>query len=395
MNKTKKTIKVGGDNLITLCITALLLFGTLMIASAEMGSQAGNIKATGMVLFKQIVYVVLGFAAMKFCSRFDFLAFKKSVFNTGALVACGLLLACLAFPSTNGANAWIYIGPFSIQPAEFIKVYSLMYLAKFFSVGYRNRDEEKLNFIRVGIMILLWVLIILVFQRDTGSCAVLVVMSYIGFIINLRPSIAKLQNGMFYFMMFVGVFGAFFLVSPFFINFLASLDTDYYAVSRFIAFANPFKYKYDIGYHLVMSLVSLANGGLIGTGFGSSIHKYMNFPNQSNDFILSIIVEELGFVGFLGIIIPYTIIVVRLARYALSKYADARTRIILIGTIMMLLSHFIFNVGGISGFIPLTGVPLLLVSSGGSSTVAFLIAIGLCQYEIKRINRKKAEERCA
>jgi Bacterial cell division membrane protein len=133
-----------------------------------------------------------------------------------------------------------------------------------------------------------------------------------------------------------------------------------------------------------MSLVFFATGGLFGLGYGESIHKYMNFPNPSNDFILPVIVEELGFVfGFLIILLLYTMILFPIVYYSIKAQFTA-SKIVLIGTFLYFVVHFILNVGGVSGFVPLTGVPLLLISSGGSSWISSLMALGLCQSEIIR-----------
>ena len=136
-----------------------------------------------------------------------------------------------------------------------------------------------------------------------------------------------------------------------------------------------------------MGLVSFATGGLFGVGYGQSIHKYMNFPNPTTDFILPIIVEEMGIIwGFLPIMICYSIIFFKLIRYS-YKSPTLSGKIVLVGTFAYLFIHFVLNIGGVSGIIPLTGVPLLFVSSGGSSLVASLTAIGLSEAEIIKCRR--------
>ncbi|MBO7703766.1 MAG: FtsW/RodA/SpoVE family cell cycle protein, partial [Solobacterium sp.] len=106
----------------------------------------------------------------------------------------------------------------------------------------------------------------------------------------------------------------------------------------------------------------------------------------NTDFILSIVVEELGIFGFLLIFIPYMVIIVQLYRYAM-KMENEQARIILVGTAMYLVIHCLFNIGGVTGMIPLTGVPLLMISSGGSSTLAFMAAIGLAQAVIDQYRK--------
>ncbi|MBR3346915.1 MAG: FtsW/RodA/SpoVE family cell cycle protein, partial [Solobacterium sp.] len=132
--------------------------------------------------------------------------------------------------------------------------------------------------------------------------------------------------------------------------------------------------------------VSFVTGGWFGLGYGNSVRKYTNFPAANTDFILAIVVEEMGVFGFLLIFVPYMIIIVQLFRYAL-KIRSEQARVILVGTAMYLMIHSFFNIGGVTGMIPLTGVPLLMISSGGSSTLAFMAAIGLAQAVIDQYRK--------
>ena len=144
--------------------------------------------------------------------------------------------------------------------------------------------------------------------------------------------------------------------------------------------------QYGSGYQLVNGLVSFASGGWFGVGFGNSVRKYTDFPAANTDFILAIVVEELGFVGFLLLMTAYAVIIFRLLFFAM-KIKNEQARIILVGTAMYFLVHIIFNVGGVTGFIPLTGVPLLMISSGGSSTLSIMMCVGIAQGVIAAYNR--------
>ena len=159
--------------------------------------------------------------------------------------------------------------------------------------------------------------------------------------------------------------------------------SDNYMLGRFLASANPFEYAYDVGYHVVMSLVTFGSGGLTGVGLGNSIHKHMNFPNPSTDFILPVIVEEGGVLLYVVIFILYLGILIPIIRYSLTT-KNIYSKICLFGFAAYFMSHFILNVGGVTGLIPLTGVPLLLLSGGGSSLMACFGIIGSCQGEIIR-----------
>ncbi|MDO5085849.1 MAG: FtsW/RodA/SpoVE family cell cycle protein, partial [Erysipelotrichaceae bacterium] len=174
----------------------------------------------------------------------------------------------------------------------------------------------------------------------------------------------------------LGVFGVALLLSPIGVKIISSLGIADYKVNRFIVAADPFSDKLGTGYQLVNGLISFASGGLFGLGFGTSIRKYTNFPAANTDFILAIIVEELGIVGFMIIFICYILIIYRLFYWAL-KMKNQKGKVILIGTAMYIFIHFVFNVGGGTALIPLTGVPLLMISQGGSSTMSIMMCIGL------------------
>ena len=136
-------------------------------------------------------------------------------------------------------------------------------------------------------------------------------------------------------------------------------------------------------------MIAFTDGGIFGLGLGNSIQKYDYIPEAHNDFIGAIIYEELGIFGLALMIIPTAIIIFRLLKYADQ---NNKSRVILIGIASYFMLHLFVNLGGVSGLIPMTGVPLLLASSGGSSTIAALIAIGIAQAIISKFNKEQLEK---
>lgn len=356
----------------------LTLYGSLMIISAEMGNGAGSSALVSKAIFKQGAIVVISFLCFFVFKRLRFLAQPRiSIEIVFGLMTAGLLITRF-FGAVGGAYGWINLGFFSIQPAEFAKVFAIFYAAWLFGV---DRKEKNLHYFWVYAKRMLFFFVIIAFyQHDFGSSFVLFVISYVLMLIPLYPELRKVQKIMIN-LFFVGVVGALFILSPIGTK-LLSRFSDNYMVGRFLAAANPFAYEYNVGYHLIMGLVSFASGGWFGLGYGNSIHKYMNFPNPSSDFILPVIIEEMGIVfGLLPIVILYGFILGTLI-YHSFKAPYLRSKIIFIGTFCYITIHIILNAGGVSGLIPLTGVPLLLISSGGSSSMAVLIALGMCECEI-------------
>ena len=133
-------------------------------------------------------------------------------------------------------------------------------------------------------------------------------------------------------------------------------------------------------------MAAFVSGGLFGVGYGKGFLKFSFIFASESDSILAIIVEELGFVfGFMPIVILYGIIIFQLMKYTFLVKSE-KDKAILVGTIAYIFIHFLFNVGGVTAFIPLTGVPLLFISAGGSSRMAIMLAIGLSQNVIARHN---------
>lgn len=354
-----------------------------MIASASMGEAVGELDILASAIKKQAIIVVL---SLLLYYAFLFVDFQKVPIHYFTYVYIALVIMLFvprAFAPVNGAYAWISLGPISFQPSEFCKIFMIVNGARLFNEDYK--ENNKTTFLFYGGEAILMVGIIFFVQHDTGSALILAGICYLLMFI---PEYKEYRKYDWY--MFLGLIFIFTLValsfSPVIMNFIDQ-HFDGYMWKRITNAYNPFKERYDSGYHLVMSLVSFANGGWFGLGYGDSIHKYMNFPNPTNDFILPIIVEEFGIVGFIVIVALYATVLGILIYYSFrsNKYYIKLT---LFGTFLYILLHFILNVGGVSGFIPLTGVPLLLLSSGGSSTMACLMALGISQRQIIKIRKQ-------
>lgn len=389
MKKKFRILPLFADNYITVALTALMIFGTLMIASAEMGSEAGNVSAIIGVMIRQVIYLTIGTIAYIALSYISLFNFPKRFYTPIMVIAVSVILvATRLFPPSGGAYAWLRFGSFTIQPSEFAKVFIIVLIAKMFTLNFRTNEETRYTFVNLMLTILFYTAIIFGVQKDTGSAVILFGIGFLLLLIPKHKAFYKYQRYMFIFLV-ACVIIVLLILSPMGTVFLESLDSDSYMIGRFLAAADPFKDQYASGYHLVMSLVAFATGGLFGVGYGNSVHKYMNFPNPSNDFILPVIVEELGILGLCLILLMYGTIIFRLIKHMNNKAADIRSKLVFMGVILYFSLHFILNVGGVSGLIPLTGVPLLLISSGGSSAMAAMCALGIAQNEIVRTKRRE------
>lgn len=395
-----------GADMVTLgAVYILIFFGLLMIASASMSFSASSLDDLSSVAKSQImdlVFVVLkqgvflfgGYLLMIFITRYFKVYYLSSPVFDLILWAMAGLLGITFFTGyvAGGARAWIsisipFIGGITIQPSEFAKILMVLLVAGKIAGIKADKDYKDILKVPVGFFVLYSVIIIF-FQSDFGSFAVLFFITMICFMACSHRSLTKIQ----FRLLIVGIIGmalVFFLLHPIGTTFLSAFS-DNYMIGRFLSAANPFIDPYGDGYQLIKGLTAFASGGLYGLGFGNSFQKYTEFPAAGTDYILAILVEELGFVGFLIVLICYVAIIYRFLIFAV-RIKNQKAKVILIGMAMYFFIHFVFNVGGVSGLIPLTGVPLLLISSGGSSTVAAMIAIGFGQSIIYRYRQGKIE----
>jgi cell division protein FtsW len=377
------------DRSIHISLMFLAVYGLLMIASASMGLAIGRTGYLAFVVIKQAVFLLGGYLAMAYLANKFSLSLLKGSFpmQWGFFMTIALLL-CLLFPETNGARAWIRLPvssfDISIQPSEFAKVLAPLIIASYCGDVKVSPANPHDLWTRPLIFISIFLVMILV-QSDLGSAVVLGLISALCFLVPHHPDLKRFQHVLLFLLLTASAF-VIYLLTPAGESFIELLPLRDYQKNRFISAINPFADQYDTGYQLINGLVSFASGGWLGLGFGNSVRKYTDFPAANTDFILAIVVEEMGIIGFLLIFIPYLIIVVQIFRYALSMRSE-KARIILVGTAMYLVIHCLFNIGGVTGLIPLTGVPLLMISSGGSSTLSFMVAVGIAQAVISQYRR--------
>ena len=365
-----------------------------MVGSASMGLNIGNSLSLAITVAKQLAFVIAGYVMMCFASHhFRIRSITKPGFVTIMFLMEGVLLFCRIFEGAGGAYAWIRI-PFpyaeiTIQPSEFTKIVAILILAAYLGdARKKNRTFFEMCRIPLGI-ILIYVLTIIFIQKDFGSAAVMLMISFVVALIPKHPGLKKAQR-IFSVLFWLAVVAVFYLISPYGMAFIESLPLMTYQKNRFLSAINPFQDRYGEGYHLVNGLISFAKGGMSGVGLGKSIQKYTDFPAANTDFILAILVEETGFVGFLVLMSLYTLLLVRLFIYA-NKIRSERAKMILVGTAMYFMVHIFLNVGGVSGMIPLTGVPLPLMSAGGSSAMSMMLAVGISQAVISQYHKGELE----
>lgn len=384
------------DGYISFATIALALLGLVMSISASMTSSDNSNTVLIMTTIKEIIFFTSSYFIMVFISKkFSFKKIKKLILPISIAMIFALLFT-LFFDEVNGSQAWIRLSlgftSITIQPSEFAKVFAILLVAVFVgdvSINTKRSGWEILK--KVVIVIGIQSLIILLFQDDLGSAIVLMAISFMVLLVPSHYKIRIYQNlAMLCAVVFFG-----FLIYLLTDKGLAFLEKGNilkgYQLARFTDYANPFLNISGSGYQLAGSLVAFSRGSLMGVGLGQSVQKFGYLPEAKTDFILSLIAEELGFVGVMAVMLLYGLLIYRLIYWAF-KVVKEKEKIVLIGTVAYLFVHLLFNVGGITAVIPLTGVPLLLLSSGGSSTMAAMMAIGLSQNIISKNRRKRGKK---
>ena len=215
-------------------------------------------------------------------------------------------------------------------------------------------------------------------QKDFGTTVILVGICFVCFIGTPRQYFKKYKKMVW---IFIGVCAVILTI-------IGTTVLQPYQLGRIYSWLDPMSDPYNSSYQLVNALIAFSDGGLFGLGFGNSTQKYGYIAESHNDFIGAIIYEELGIIGLGLVIIPTCVVIFKLLKYS-NEVKENKSRIILLGVSSYFFLHLIINLGGVSGLIPMTGVPLLLISAGGSSTVSAFVAIGIAQAIIAKHNRQK------
>lgn len=353
----------------------LALFGAMMVysASAMFALKETESNSQYTYFFKQMGFTLAGLVAMLIVSRIDYHFFQKKwvVYAiVGGTVL--LLLMVFGFPEINGARRWIRFSGYSFQPSELAKIALPIFLAY-----YLTKKEDAVGELRETVLPCILGLALLsglVFlEKDLGTTVVLcAIFSAIYFAAGARlVHIGAVAASM----VAIGV-GAI-LFAP-------------WRIARLMAFMDPYKYADDEGYQVVQSLYAIGSGGVLGEGFAKGHQKLFYLPYPYSDFIFSVVGEELGLVGTLGVVIVFGLLLWRGARAAILA-PDRFGNLLGIGIITGIIVQALFNISVVTSILPAKGIPLPFISYGGSSVVVSLIGVGILLNISKRASSSKDE----
>jgi cell division protein FtsW len=357
----------GTPDFFLLLMTILLVgFGIVMVFSASGPEAAYRYGDALLYTKKQIMAAGLGMFLMLIFMNIPYIKWKKGYlpFFLGVM---GLLVYVLMQPSGSKPRSWIDLGFFSIQPSEFAKLAIIMYLASLIT-----RKGEKFETFRTGLLPVVLVVGIvggLIFlQPDFGSTVVFLFCSAIVIVAggaNMRHLVIGLGV--------LGIAGALLLGG----SMLSSPDGERgYQFKRFDCYVDPWHDPQGWCWQLVQSDMAFGHGGITGAGFGQSVQKLFYLPEAQNDFIFSIIGEELGFIGVTLFLLLYLAFLWRGIVVSL-RCPDPFGTLIGIGVVGMFGIQAFINIGGVTRTIPMTGITLPFISAGGSSLLVSLMSMGV------------------
>lgn len=363
------------DFLLLFTTLALVGFGLVMVFSAS--SIIAMQKYDDMWYFtrRQAMWVGLGLVAMSVLMNIPYQKYQKW-FLWIAGVSLLLLFLVLIPPlgiKVNGARSWIGTDAFRFQPSEFAKLGLILYLAALISKkGERFRDFKK-GLLPAILVTSLFALLIAA-EPDLGTATILT-----GTALCIMISGGANLKHLFY------------IGTPIVLGMGVLALTFGHVLDRLTSFLNPWADPYDTGFNLIQSLYAFGNGGITGVGFGRSIQKYQYLPYPHNDFIFSVIAEELGFIGVCFVFFLYLLLIWRILIICL-RMRDTFCTLVGVGIASMISIQTFVNIGGVSGTIPISGVTLPFISYGGSSMLVCLMGIGIILSISREVNRRKLQE---
>jgi len=338
---------------------AITLYGCTMIYSASKGGNAG----VGYVE-RQLMWAVVGLIAGALVASIDHSVYNRLAGKLYALNLMMLFAVMFVGDSSKGAQRWIGFGPIRIQPSEFAKIILIIALAAF--LVKRLREIRTFRTFILSFLYLAVPMLLIFKQPDLGTSLVLIAI-WLTMLFVLGSSPKNI-------LLFIGTC----VVMATIIFHVHGFLKDYQK-NRLISFINPAADPRGSGYHVTQSRIAIGSGQMFGKGFLKGTQRELKFiPEQHTDFIFTVVGEELGFAGSVGLLILYFILIWR-GLHILTATEDVTGRAIAAGIVGMFLFHILVNMGMTLGIMPVTGVPLPMFSYGGSSLMANLIAIGLLE----------------
>jgi cell division protein FtsW len=338
----------------------LLSIGVVMVYSASAIMATDRFRDPYFFLKKQLVWALLGSACLLVALRTDYRRLER--FQWPILIAAAVLLVLVLVPPfaqpINGTRRWLRLGPVSFQPAELAKLALVVYLA-----AYLARRREGIGDFWRGLfpplaIAIVFALLVLA-QPDLGNCLTLIMVTFgLLYLAGVRLRHLALVLAPALPLMILAVW-----MAP-------------YRLRRITTFLDPWADQRGGGFQIIQSWLALGSGGLFGRGIGESKQKLFYLPESHTDFIFAVVGEELGFLGALGLLSLFVILIWRGLRVGV-RAPDAFGAYLALGITVLIATQTLVNVGVVTGTLPTKGLPLPFVSFGGSALLMTMLSTGV------------------
>jgi cell division protein FtsW len=351
--------KLKSDKLLFTATLVLVCTGVVMVYSASAVWAMERADDQYLFLFKQLTWAVIGLCLLPVLMRIDYRTYREPVVIWTALAIVGLLLVAVLFGRpVKGATRWLNVGGLGIQPSELAKIAVVIFVAALLERRMDRVNEPSHALLPIALVVGGAVGLILL-QPDLGTAVAILAIA----------GIMIFAAGISYQYLFgLG---------------LAALPALYYVVMwseyrrrRILAFLDPWADPLNDGFQIIQSFIAVGTGGIFGRGLMDGVQKLFYLPEPHNDFIYSVIGEELGLVGTTIVLVCFCIITWRGLR-ASSRAPDRFGAFLALGLTMMVSFQAFFNISVVLGLLPTKGIPLPFVSYGGSSLLINMIGVGV------------------
>ena len=351
--------KLKSDKLLFTATLLLVCTGVVMVYSASAVMAMQRFQNPYLFLVKQVAWALIGLAALPIVMRVDYRNYRQPAVIWTALGIAGLALVAVLFaPRVNGATRWIGLGPLGIQPSELAKVAVILFMAALLERRMQRIDEVGYSLLPIGI-VLAGVVGLVLAEPDLGTAACIVMIAA------MMVFAAGISYRYLIGLVLAGVPALYLLVA-----------TSDYRMRRVTAFLDPWADPLGDGWQMIQSMIAIGTGGVFGRGLMGGVQKLFYLPEPHNDFIYSVIGEELGLIGTTLVLACFCVIAWRGLRTAV-RAPDRFGAFLAIGLTTMVAFQAFFNISVVLGLLPPKGIPLPFVSAGGSSLLINLVGMGI------------------
>ena len=351
--------KLKSDKLLFTATLLLVCASVVMVYSASAYVAAHKVNDQWIFLGKQLTFAILGVSLVHVIMRVDYRTYRQPmVIWTGLGIVALALVVVLFGREVKGATRWLNVGGLGIQPSEFAKLALIVFIAALLERRMEKIDEPAQALLPIGAVVGGFVGLILL-QPDLGTSVSIVAIAGVMIFaagVDYRYIAA----------LFAAAVPAFYFV----------VVLSEYRWRRVAAYMDPWSSRFEDGYQMVQSMIAVGVGGIFGRGLMDGQQKLLFLPEPHNDFIYSVIAEELGFVGATVIVACFCVIAWRGMRTAL-RAPDRFGAFLALGVTTMIAFQAFFNISVVLGLLPTKGIPLPFVSYGGSSLLINLIGMGM------------------